>query len=207
MHRGSSPQLFAPVITIAQRERHDWDDDGPGLAGWGARGRGRDLLLGKSALSLLPWAGETPHKIVNTINGACLIGGPVFRRAHDRGNGGVSALRDPRPPLVTDAVAVGVSVRPRLRARRRTRGGCGPVRPKLNRQILAKQQNFVQGLIRERNGMATAEDHIRIDRLPADGKTHNRADREAVVEAYVKLVDCVGSIDLRRPPSGPASRK
>jgi hypothetical protein len=34
--------------------------------------------------SLLPWAAETPHKVVNTINGAALVGGPFFWPPLDR---------------------------------------------------------------------------------------------------------------------------
>jgi hypothetical protein len=73
------PQRCPPAITFAGLECHDWDEDGPGLDGgdWGVC-RDRDLLLGKSGLTLLPSGLAVPHKVVNTINGAANQGSPVF---------------------------------------------------------------------------------------------------------------------------------
>jgi hypothetical protein len=49
----------------------------PASTGGGLGGcRDRDLLLGKSTLSLPSWAVELPHKVVNTIDGA-----PGWRRS------------------------------------------------------------------------------------------------------------------------------
>jgi hypothetical protein len=57
------------------------NEDGPGLdAGLGGC-RDRDLLLGKSGPSLLPWAAELPYKVVNTIDGAARSAALFFERS------------------------------------------------------------------------------------------------------------------------------
>jgi hypothetical protein len=57
---------------------------GPDLAGWGHGGEAGTGSWERAGPSLLPWAAETPHKVVNTINGAALVGGPFFWPPLDR---------------------------------------------------------------------------------------------------------------------------
>ena len=75
---GSDPQLFGIAITFARRQGHDWDEESRPRRGGTGVCRDRDLLLGKSGPSLLPWWDGLSHKVVSTIDGAALGAAPFF---------------------------------------------------------------------------------------------------------------------------------